>query len=377
MKKDFGKVSNAVLTVAVFAACLFVFTGIAAAQGGEIVSADYGAGSSRVDVTARVQSLAQNGTLNFRVSNDALGGDPAPNHVKELHIRVRGQNGRIRDYRFQEKDTVYLTLDNGGDTRDGRGDGRLRIISARYGAGQSWRDVTRRLQNLVSNNRVNVKVNDTNMGGNPAGDRRKELRIEWEYRGRRQESVLREGDYLNLPGSDSDDDRDRDYRELRITRARYGAGDRWLDVTNTLQNLVSSNRLNIKVNNTNMGGDPAEGQQKELEIEWAYRGRRQESRLREGEYLNLPGSDGDSNDRDHYGDLRIVRARYGTGNRWLDVTNTLQNLARNNRLNIKVNDTNMGGNPAGAQQKELIIEWEFQGQRRELRLPEGEYINIP
>jgi hypothetical protein len=367
------------LKLAVIALYLCVFAGMAAAQGGQIVSADYGAGTEREDVTARVQSLVQDGSLNFRVTNSILGGDPAPNQSKELHIRVRERNGRSRDYRFQEGDTVNLTLDGGGDYTYGGGSRNLRIIRAQYGAGNRWRDVTNTLQNLVSNNQLNVKVNDTNLGGDPAEDQVKELRVEWEYRGRRQETRLREGEFVNLPGSTGDGDDDRDSRSLRITKARYGAGRRWLDVTSTLQNLVTNNRLNVKVNNTNMGGDPADDRPKELEVEWTYRGRRQESRLREGEYLDLPGggveNDGDDN-RNSRG-LRIITASYGAGNRWLDVTATLQNLVNNNRLNVKVNNTNMGADPTEDRKKELMIEWEYQGRRQKSRLREGDYINIP
>ena len=56
---------------------LFALTVAAEAQRG-IVSADYGAGHRRQNVTGRVQSMVQNGLLNFRVGNDTLGGDPAP-----------------------------------------------------------------------------------------------------------------------------------------------------------------------------------------------------------------------------------------------------------------------------------------------------------
>lgn len=49
------------------------FTHSAAAQGGTIANATYGTGNNRVNVTSRVQSLAQNGVLNFQVTIDFLG----------------------------------------------------------------------------------------------------------------------------------------------------------------------------------------------------------------------------------------------------------------------------------------------------------------
>src|SRR6266852_485890 len=330
MERISSRARKSLWALSMIAACLFMFAGTAAAQGGQLSSADYGTGNSRVDVTSRLQSMTQNGSLHFRVTNDILGGDPAPGQVKELRIHVREQSGEVRDYLFQEGDTVNLALDGGGWYSNRNAYGDLRIIRARYGAGERWMDVTRALQNLVSNNRLNVKVNDKNMGGNPAEDQRKGLEIEWEYQGRHQESRLREGVYINIP------DNGAAYSDLHILRARYGAGNRWMDVTRALQNLVSNNRLNVKVNDKNMGGNPAEDQRKGLEIEWEFQGRHQESRLREGDYINIPDSGAG------YSELKIIWVRYGAVNRWLDVTDALQNLVSNNRLNVKVNDVNMG-----------------------------------
>jgi hypothetical protein len=365
MEKNSRSVRNGLCALAVIAACLFVFAGIAAAQGRQVISADYGIGNRRVDVTSRLQSMTQNGSLHFRVTNDTLGGDPAPNQAKELRMRVEERGGQTRDYLYQEGDTVSLEFEGGERYPNRNSDGNLRIIRARYGAGNRWMDVTGALQNLVNNDRLNAKVNDTNMGGNPAEGQRKELEFEWEFQGRRQEARLREGDYINIPESSARNS------ELRIIRARYGAGNRWMDVTGRLQNLVNNDRLNAKVNDRNMGGNPAGHQHKQLEVEWEFQGRRQETRLREGDYINIPDN------RGSYSDLHIIRARYGAGNRWMDATGALQNLVRNNRLNVKVNDTNMGGNPAGHQRKQLEVEWEFQGRRHESRLREGDHINIP
>jgi hypothetical protein len=89
---------------------------------GTIVSATYGVGHNRADVTSRVQSMVQNGSLNFQVNNDTMGvGDPAPGRVKELHIRVRQWNGHTRDYKFREKSQVILQVGgNGGNQYQGR-----------------------------------------------------------------------------------------------------------------------------------------------------------------------------------------------------------------------------------------------------------------
>jgi hypothetical protein len=70
-------------------AFMFLLSGPAAAQGGQLVAAEYGAGDHRVDVTPQVRSFMYDGILQFDVNDRNLGVDPAHNHVKELFIRVR------------------------------------------------------------------------------------------------------------------------------------------------------------------------------------------------------------------------------------------------------------------------------------------------
>src|SRR5271165_4697150 len=69
---------------------------------------------------------------------------------------------------------------------------------------------------------------------------------------------------------DRDRDRDRDNEVLpgpgwQVMRAEWGAEDRRVDVTNRVRVLLSG-RGTVKVNNTNLGGDPAEGARKILRI---------------------------------------------------------------------------------------------------------------
>ncbi len=51
----------------------------------------------------------------------------------------------------------------------------------------------------------------------------------------------------------------------QVVKADWGAGNRWMDVTNQLQRLLSGNGP-VRVNNANMGGDPAVGASKILRI---------------------------------------------------------------------------------------------------------------
>ncbi len=90
---------------------------------------------------------------------------------------------------------------------------------------------------------------------------------------------------------DHDRDRDRDNDVLpgpgwQVMRAEWGAEDRRVDVTNRVRVLLSGGGT-VKVNNTNLGGDPAEGAKKVLRIRARnFRGESREFNFVEGEYID-------------------------------------------------------------------------------------------
>lgn len=80
-------------------------------------------GSTSRDVTDTVRSLMKNGKLAFAAKNDMLGGDPAPNQTKNLHLVIRDGN-KSAEQTFVEDSNVEIGSQNGVP---------LEIISARYG----------------------------------------------------------------------------------------------------------------------------------------------------------------------------------------------------------------------------------------------------
>jgi hypothetical protein len=67
-----------------------------------IISATYGAGQQRRDVADRVRSMVRDGRLYITVSNDTLGGDPAPNVRKALWVTYSTGRGRRQEVRVDE-----------------------------------------------------------------------------------------------------------------------------------------------------------------------------------------------------------------------------------------------------------------------------------
>ena len=85
-----------------------------------------------------------------------------------------------------------------------------------------------------------------------------------------------------------DDRRDDRGGELRILNGFWGVPGRGREVTRLLQERMRDGRLRIRATNEDMGFDPATGQVKMLIVNFEFRGRRQEVRVREGDYLELP-----------------------------------------------------------------------------------------
>ncbi len=178
-------------------AFMFLFSAAAAAQGGELVAAEYGAGNRRVDVTPQVRSFVHDGILRFDVTDQVLGTDPARNHVKELFIRIRHWDGNVEEFRFPEYSHVNLVVDpeRGYEYHDRN----LHIMRAFYGGAGHFADVTELLRSMTRDGRLFVVVDNRSMGGDPDRDVRKVLRVLYWHEGQRRQIVVPEHGELRLP----------------------------------------------------------------------------------------------------------------------------------------------------------------------------------
>lgn len=75
----------------------------------------------------------------------------------------------------------------------------LRILNATYGVHGHSTDVTTRLQGMVQNDRLSVRVSNDSMGGDPAPEHKKRLEITYTWRGRQQRVSSAEGETLTIP----------------------------------------------------------------------------------------------------------------------------------------------------------------------------------
>jgi DnaJ-like protein len=169
-----------------------------------IQSADWGSGSRRQDVTSTVRQLLNGG--DFKANNKNLGVDPAPGRGKTLRIIARDRNGNVKNFKYNEGETVntsrFIRNDYAGDWSNGRPSPRgLRIAKAEYGDvnGRYRVDVTQRLQGMVQNHRLDITVNNSTMGVDPAPRQAKQLYVTYTRNGRAYNTTVPENGQLRIP----------------------------------------------------------------------------------------------------------------------------------------------------------------------------------
>ena len=261
-----------------------------------ILRAEYGTGSRVIDVTSRLNAQVRGNSLQLRVTNDSMGGDPAHEEAKWLDVWYV-YNNRSGHANVHEKDV--LTLPGTSDTNYYQG--RLQITRAQYGADYRFADVTTLLNSRIQNDALSMRVDHNSMHADPAEGERKVLTVSYIYNGRQARAFVNDGDVLTLPVQDARGDRDdgddnyyqrfwpgRSASELRVLQASWGAGNQQRDMTGRLNQLVQGNRLNVNVNDDSMGGDPVPNAEKRLRVVYMYRGLRYETNVPEGGSLTLP-----------------------------------------------------------------------------------------
>jgi hypothetical protein len=77
------------------------------------------------------------------------------------------------------------------------------------------------------------------------------------------------------------------------------------------------------------------------------------------------------------GDLQILSATYGYGNRMANVTQRLQQMVRGNQLSVYVDNDSMGSDPAPGMRKSLTVSYSYRGRPQTVTAREGLGLTIP
>ncbi|MEP6502267.1 MAG: hypothetical protein ABJD97_02980 [Betaproteobacteria bacterium] len=176
-----------------------------------ILYAVYGTAENNIDVTAKLKELARQDRT-FRMGNDTFGVDPDYGRTKTLRIFTRDRQGQNRTFEYAEGHAVdgaqFVGWGRGewGGNGEGNGNGNgngncrnLRILRAMYGAGTRQVDVTNRVQGLVRDDRLSLKVTNAQLGADPAPGDTKSLDITWCAGGKNQQTSTSENGFVNVP----------------------------------------------------------------------------------------------------------------------------------------------------------------------------------
>ena len=271
--------------------------------GWQVIKAEWGSGNRWMDVSNQVRMLLSGNGM-VQVNNANLGGDPAVGANKILRIQARNSQGQSRQFTFNEGTSIDASqfYSYGGGNSGNTGSG-WQVMFADWGAGNRRANVTDRVRAMLSGNGM-VRVNNQNLGGDPAVGADKVLRISArDARGQVREFSYKEGtnidasqfyNYGGYPGGGGGvypqppPNPGGGYGNLQIVRAYWGLNNRTTDVSQLLRGQIQNGSLVIQANNRNMGGDPAPGADKVLTVIYRVNGREQTSTVKEGTTLRIP-----------------------------------------------------------------------------------------
>ena len=169
-------------------------------------------------------------------------------------------------------------------------------------------------------------------------------------------------------------------QDLRIIHAEYGHDRRYADVTDMVRRATIRGRLDIVVANQTFGFDPAPAEVKTMRIDYTVNGQPMREEVPENARLVLPKGLPPLSQDSGYGvggQLRILSAQYGAGDRVADVTAMLQRQVRGGQLITRVDTNSMRADPAPRRQKILSVEYEYMGRVYRTQAPDLTELRLP
>jgi len=222
-----------------------------------IIRAEYGAPGHWTDVTWLVANKFDSGGINFKVSSEVLGGDPAPGAKKKLRLSYRRGWFDHTDLVFDEGESVRFRLMGRGlpgKRVEGYGGTAFPALSfrewtvehAEYGG----EDVTKTVRGLVKQGHLRVHVSKDALGSAATSKSLQVLVIE----GLAGEQVytFKDGEDVDLLLA-----KRSDAPAWHVAVAEYGAPDRFADVTQQVAGQLKGDAFNFLVGKGSMLVDPA------------------------------------------------------------------------------------------------------------------------
>lgn len=160
--------------------------------------------------------------------------------------------------------------------------------------------------------------------------------------------------------------------ELKIVKATYGNGDQVNDVTEALQKHAGGLPgvfLTITPSNKFFGPDPAPRKAKTLTVVYTDGGAEKSVQIPERQFGMVAA------DVEPAQEFKVLRAFYGSGREWKEVTDKILPVIENNRI-LGINNTTLGPDPAPRKKKELLVVYTQDNQIRFLQVPEKTEFSV-
>ncbi len=164
--------------------------------------------------------------------------------------------------------------------------------------------------------------------------------------------------------------------ELTVIKAEYGAfGEETapdcVDVTEVVKRSVKNGNRRIRSGN-DLAGDPANMVEKELKIDYLLNGQAKSLKVEEHKTAEVPAG------------AEVVKAVYGVisdaptpERQVVDITGKLTGLVKEGALAVQADNALAGKDPAINTVKELRVEYQYKGQRKQARAGENQMLMLP
>jgi len=237
------------------------------------------------------------------------------------------------------------------------------LLSADYGIEGNRVDVTCRVQSLVQNGYLSFRITNYEMGGDPAPEMAKELRIRArDYRGQIFD--------FNYP----------EKQDITLQVASQGPNCVNTGVTSQWQGRLNDDDQQrfdsyytrwLSYRQRNDQGQILSMQNRMLDVYAHYGIARTVPFSQVASPIAVQGTGGG------YSDLKIMTAQYGAPGHTADVSNRLRGMIQNSTLSVHVNNDSMGVDPAPHLHKVLNLTYIYRGQQRSVTVRECDDLSIP
>jgi len=162
-----------------------------------------------------------------------------------------------------------------------------------------------------------------------------------------------------------------------LVAAEWGLPGARVDVTPQVRSLIHDGILQFPATRQVLGVDPAPGRVKDLIIRIRHwEGDTQDYSFPEKSYVNLE-IDPERPWEWHERGLHIMRAYYGGEGHFVNVTDRLQSMIDGGRLYLRVDNEHIGVDPDPHVHKVLRVLYWFEGERRNIVVPEKAELRLP